>query len=142
MFRENSVEKMFLLRKQTNFSSHKHSQLNSPITGSISVWKVYFRSPPGEIYARNLQWTLVFRIALKAERIVFGARFFLETIGAKWGRQIREIQLESKLKRLGGKNKLVKEKAAASNEPVNFRESSFNMKRGRGWGMKILKLEA
>ena len=26
------------------------------------------------------------------------------------------------MKRLGGKNKLVKENAAASNEPINFRE--------------------
>ena len=38
------------------------------------------------------------------------------------GRQQRERPLESKLKRLGGRNKLVKENAAASNEPINFRE--------------------
>ena len=43
----------------------------------------------------------------------------VEAVGAKWGRQQRERLLESKLKRLGGKNKLVKEKAA-SNEPINL----------------------
>ena len=32
------------------------------------------------------------------------------------------VPLESKLSRLGGKNKLVKENAAASNESINFRE--------------------
>ena len=48
--------------------------------------------------------------------------FFLEAVGAKWGRQQSQRQLESKLKRLGGKNKLGKENAAASNEPINFRE--------------------
>ena len=64
---------------------------------------------------------LVFRIALKAERIFFAARFFLEAVGAKWGRQQRERPLESKLRRLGGKNKPVKENAAASNEPINSR---------------------
>ena len=46
----------------------------------------------------------------------------LEAVGAKWGRQKRERPLESKLKRLGGKRKLVIENAAASNEPINFRE--------------------
>ena len=34
-----------------------------------------------------------------------------------------EGQLESKLKRVGGKNKLIKENAAASNERMNFRET-------------------
>ena len=74
----------------------------------ISTWKVYFRSPPQPP---------VFRIALKAERTFFAARFFfffLEAVGAKWGRQQRERTLESKRKRLDGKNKLVKENAAAS----------------------------
>ena len=66
----------------------------------------------------------MFRIALKVERIFFffAARFFLEAVEAKWGRQQRERLLESKLKWLGGKNKLAKENAAASNEPINFRE--------------------
>ena len=65
---------------------------------------------------------LVFRTALKAEIIFFAARFFLEAVRAKWGRQQRERPLESKLKQLGRKNKLVKENAAASNEVINFRE--------------------
>ena len=52
----------------------------------------------------------------------FAARFSLEAVGAKWGRQQRERPLESNVKRLAGKNKLVKENAAASNEPMNFRE--------------------
>ena len=72
----------------------------------ISTWKVYFRSPPQP---------RVFRIALKAERTFFAARFFfLKAVGAKWGRQQRERTLESKRKRLDGKNKLVKENVAAS----------------------------
>ena len=62
----------------------------------------------------------MFHIALKAERVFFAARFFLEAVGPKWGRQQRERPLESKLKRLGRKNKLAKENAAASNEPINF----------------------
>ena len=53
---------------------------------------------------------------------VFAAHFFLEAVGAKWGRQQRERPPESKLKWLGEKNKLVKENVAASNEPINFRE--------------------
>ena len=40
--------KKHLFASQTK-SVHKHSQL----------WKVNFRSAPGKIYARNLQWTLV-----------------------------------------------------------------------------------
>ena len=56
-------------------------------------------------------------------REFFPARFFLEAVGKKWERQQRERLLESKLKRLGRKNKLVKENTAASNEPINFRES-------------------
>ena len=88
------------------------------ITESISDWIVCFRSST----RGYLQSTLVFRIALKADRIFFAARFFLEAVGAKWGRQQRERPLESKLRRLGGKNKPVKENAAASNEPINSRE--------------------
>ena len=64
----------------------------------------------------------MFRIVLKWERIFFAARFCQEAVGAKWGRQQRERPLESKLKRLGGKNKSVKESAAASNEPINSGE--------------------
>ena len=98
--RENSAEK------------HKHSQLGSQKTEPISAWKVFFRWLPGEIYARKLIFNqpLVFRIALKAERLFLAAGFFLEAVAAKWG---RERPLESKLKRLAGKNKLVKENAAA-----------------------------
>ena len=64
----------------------------------------------------------MFHIALKAKIIFSAAWFFLEAVGAKWGRQQRERPLESKLKQLGRKNKLVKENAAASNEVINFRE--------------------
>ena len=64
----------------------------------------------------------MFRSALKAERIFFAAHFFLEAVGAKWGRQQKERPLERELKRLRGKKKLVKENTAASNEPINFRE--------------------
>ena len=64
----------------------------------------------------------MFRIVLKAERIFWATHFFLKAVEAKWGRQQRERPLESKLKWQGGKNKLVKENAAASNEPINFRE--------------------
>ena len=65
----------------------------------------------------------MFRIALKAERIFFAARFFLEAVyRAKWGREQRERTPESKLKQLSRNNKLVKENAAASNELINFRE--------------------
>ena len=57
-------------------------------------------------------------------RDFFGCSFFfLEAGGAKLRRQERERPLESTLKRLGGKNKLVKENAAASNEAINFRET-------------------
>ena len=95
------VKKNFLA-SQAN-STHKHSPLGSQIPEPISACKFYFRSPPGEIYARNLQSTLLFRIALKAERTFLLLVFFLEAGGAKWGRQERERPLESKLKRLGGK---------------------------------------
>ena len=64
----------------------------------------------------------MFHLVLKAERIFFAARFFLEAVGAKWGRQEREQPLESRLKWIGGKNKLVKVNAAASNELIKFRE--------------------
>ena len=113
-----------LLAWQTN-SAHKHSQLGSHITEPISAWKVYFRSPPrpGEIlYARNLQSILSVSHCAQNEDNFFAARLFHEAVGAKWGRQQRERPLGSKLKRLGGKNKLVKENAAASNKPINFRE--------------------
>ena len=66
--------------------------------------------------------TLVFRMRSKRRKcVLFAALAFLQVVGAKWGRKQRERTLESKLKRLSGKNKLVKEKAAASNEPINFR---------------------
>ena len=68
------ISRKKLLASQTN-STHKHSQLGSQITEPISAWKVYFRSPPGESYAHILQSALVFRIALKAERIFVIARF-------------------------------------------------------------------
>ena len=51
---EKTVLKTNLLVQQTN-SVHKHSQLGSQISEPISAWKVYFRSPPSEIYARSLQ---------------------------------------------------------------------------------------
>ena len=38
------------------------------------------------------------------------------------GKATKQRPQESELKWLGGKNKLVKENAAASNEPINFRE--------------------
>ena len=112
-----SVEKIV----SPNFT-HKHSQLGSQITEPTNARKVYFRWPPGEIYARNLQSTLAFCIALKAKKNFLAARFFLEAGGAKWGRQQRGRPLESNLKRLGAKSKLVKENAPASNEPINFRK--------------------
>ena len=68
----------------------------------------------------------MFHIALKAEIIFFAALSFLAAVGANWGKQHGERPLESKLRRLGrgggGKNKLVKENATASNEPTNLRE--------------------
>ena len=123
LFQENSAEKN-LLALQTN-STHKYSQLSSQITEPISIWKVYFCLPPGEIYScyLHLQSTLVvFRIVLKVERIFNAAHFFLESVGGEWGKEQRERPLESKLKQLGRKNKLAKENAAASNEPINLRE--------------------
>ena len=71
---------------------------------------------------RNLQSTLSVSHCAQSGENFFAALFFLEAVRAKWGRQQRERPLESKLKRLGRKNKLVKENAAASNEPINFRE--------------------
>ena len=63
LFRENSAEKIFLLRKQT---PPTNSQLGSQMTEPISAWKVYFRWLPGEISPRNLQSTLsVSHCALK-----------------------------------------------------------------------------
>ena len=55
----------------------------------------------------------------KRREFFFGCSFFfLEAVGAKWGRQLRGRKLESKLKRLDGKDKLIKENAAASSEPI------------------------
>ena len=90
-----------MLASETNYA-HKHNQLVSQIT-----------EPSSEIYARNTD--------LQSGENFFATRFFLEAVG-KWGRQQRERLLESKLNRLGGKNKSVKENAPASNEPINFRE--------------------
>ena len=119
-FRENSAGKLYLLCKQTPPTNTAGSLITEP----ISAWKLPF------VFAHNLQSTLVFRIALKGERIFSLLVFFLKAVGAKWGRQQRERPLESKLKRLGGKNKLVKENAAASNEPLNFREGMINFREG------------
>ena len=58
----------------------------------------------------------------QSEEHFFRCSFFLEAVGAKCGRQQKERPLESKLKRLGGKNKLVRENAAALNELIKFRE--------------------
>ena len=39
----------------------------------ISTWKVYFRSPPGEVYARNLK---CFALRSKRRELFFAAVFF------------------------------------------------------------------
>ena len=95
-----------------------HSISLIQVAEPISTWIVYFRSPPGEVYARNLRATLgVPHCAQSGENFFsllgFFLFFFLKAVGAKWGRQQRERTLESKRKRLDGKNKLVKENAAA-----------------------------
>ena len=72
-----------LLALQTN-STHKHSQLGSQTTEPFSAWK-YFRSPPAEIYTRNLQSTQVFCIALKAERI-----FFCLLLSSRWSGDVMQ----------------------------------------------------
>ena len=59
------------LTLETN-SAHKHNQLGFKITKTISAWKIYFRSPRGE----SSNSTRVFRIVLKAERILMLAVFF------------------------------------------------------------------
>ena len=63
-----------------------------------------------------------FALRSKRGENFFAAVFFLEAVGSRWGRQQRDRPLERKQKQLGWKNKLVKENAAASNEPINFRE--------------------
>ena len=110
-----------LLVSQTN-STHKYSQLGSHITEPISAWKVYFSSwPPGEIYGRNLQWNLVFHIALKAESNFLLLVFFLKLLEQNQvGNKGTTVPLKSKLRRLGGLKKLVKENTAASNESINL----------------------
>ena len=96
-----------------------HSLSLIQVAEPISTWKVYFRSPPGEVYARNLKSNLgISHCAQSGENFFsllgfFFVFFFLKAVGAKWGRQQRERTLESKRKRLDGKNKLVKENAAA-----------------------------
>ena len=122
-----------LLASQTN-STHKHSKLGSQITEPINAWKGYFRSPPAEIYARNLQWInlSVSHCSQSEKNFFFAARFFLEAVGAKWGRQQRERLLESKTKSLGRRIELVKENAAAWNEPINFRERIIMLISGIG----------
>ena len=117
LFRENSAEKICLLQKQTQ---HTNTVNWVQITEPISAWKFFFHSPPGEIYTRNLQSTLVFCIALKVVRIFLVAYFFLEAVGAKWGRQQRERLLESKLNR---EKQVSNRMHAVSNEPINFRET-------------------
>ena len=108
-----------LLTSPTN-SAHKHSYLGSQITEPISACKVYFRSPPGEISINpNVSH------CTQGGDNFFGCCFFfflklLEQNGE--GNKGNVRPLENKLKWLGGKNKLVKENAAASNEPINFRE--------------------
>jgi len=46
--RKQRYEKSFALQAS---STHKHLQLGSQITEPISAGKVYYRYPPGEIYA-------------------------------------------------------------------------------------------
>ena len=41
------------------------------------------------------------------------------------GKATKGVTLQSKLKWLGRRNKLVKENAASSNEPINFRENDY-----------------
>ena len=63
----------------------------------------------------NFNQPLVFHIALKTKRNFLAACFFLEAVGAKWGRQQRERPLESKLKWLGGKKQVSKRKCGRFN---------------------------
>ena len=93
-----------------------HSISLIQVAEPISTWKVYFRSPPGEVYARNLKSTLGVSHCAQSGENFFSLLgfFFLKAVGAKWGRQQRERTLESKRKRLDGKNKLVKENATRS----------------------------
>ena len=99
------------------FAGTPKSRKKKLLTQTILDWKVYFSSPSGEMYAGNL----VKNCAQSGENFLGAVFLFLEAVGAKWGSQQRQRPLESKLKWLSGKNKLVKENASASNEPMNFR---------------------
>ena len=81
---ENCFEKNFPA-SQTN-SAHKHSQLGSQITEPISPCKAYFRSPLREIYARNLQSTLIVSHCAQSEDNFFGCSFFSWSCWSKMGK--------------------------------------------------------
>ena len=106
------------MKKIACFANKLHPQTQS--TGKITSVRLLVK------FTLAIFNPLVFASGSK-RRECFSARFFLEAVGAKWGRQQRERPLESKLKRLGGKNKLVKENVAASNEQINFRKRIKNI---------------
>ena len=65
----------------------------------------------------------MFHIALKVESNFLLLVFFLKLLEQNQvGNNGTTIPLESKLRRLGGLKKLVKENMAALNESINFRE--------------------
>ena len=98
---------------QTN-SAPKQSQLGSQITEAISAWKVYFRSPPGEIYARNLQSTLNVSHCAQSEENFFGCSFLNTVMG--------KIKNAAKARSKGGGRGGRRKTAAASNEERNFKQ--------------------
>ena len=107
------------LASQTN-SAHKHIQWGSQISEPISAWKVYFRSPPGEIYKCSLQTTLVF--PLKAETIFFCCSFCLSSSWCSKMGKARKGTTTSKQTKAAGQKKQVKENMVALSDPINLRE--------------------
>ena len=57
--------------------------VNGQITEPISAWQVYFRSPSGEIYERNLLSALVIEDFC-------ASRCYLGALGENWEREGRE----------------------------------------------------
>ena len=99
VFRENRAAKICMVREQTpptNTVNWVLRLLNQSALGkytSISLLVKFTRVIFNQPYSDS-------QCAQRGENFFFAARFCHEAVGAKWGRQQRELPLESKLKRL------------------------------------------
>ena len=134
----------------TNKLHYKHSQLGSQITEPISAWKVYFRSPIGEVKFTSAIFNQpsVSYCALSGGNFLCCSFFFLKLLEQIGEGMQGSHRLESKLKRLGAKNNLLKGNAAASNqiksnplfEHVTIRSTECSLKRAHVYALLLINI--